>query len=216
MFDSNWELINGPEAHAIEVLNYSNQINVIEAFFRYFTSKFGIGPTGAAAVPNGNVVKELHRTGTLLLLDKPGEYRDCYVEVAKAGIPVHIPPEWELVQDHMNEFSKDLMAMWEESDPLTIAAYTIWALNWIHPFKNGNGRTARAFSYLCLTLKVGVQLPGRPTVLDLIMENREPYNAALNHADTTMKSTGTPDLAPMRDYLESLLRIQLTEIAGAP
>ena len=31
MIDDNWEMIDGDAAHDIEVLNYSNQVNVIEA-----------------------------------------------------------------------------------------------------------------------------------------------------------------------------------------
>ena len=41
-----------------------------------------------------------------------------------------------------------------------VAAYALWRLNWIHPFVNGNGRTARLFSYFLMTMRAGDILSG--------------------------------------------------------
>jgi len=60
----------------------------------------------------------------------------------------------------------------------------LWRLNWIHPFIEGNGRTARAACYYLLCVKHGAILPGRKIVPERIRENREPYYAALKSADT--------------------------------
>lgn len=35
MEDNNWELIKGPSAHRIEILNYLSQVNQIEAMVVY-------------------------------------------------------------------------------------------------------------------------------------------------------------------------------------
>jgi hypothetical protein len=35
---------------------------------------------------------------------------------------------------------------WVTKDPLHLSAYVLWRINWIHPFADGNGRTARMLS----------------------------------------------------------------------
>ena len=44
-----------------------------------------------------------------------------------------------LMDDMVNTVNRD----WGESHPIRLSAYVLWRLNWIHPFVNGNGRTAR-------------------------------------------------------------------------
>jgi len=55
----------------------------------------------------------------------------------------------------------------------------MWRLNWIHPFADGNGRTSRILSYVVLSIRSGALPPGTPTIPDLIVENRQPYFAAI-------------------------------------
>jgi hypothetical protein len=44
----------------------------------------------------------------------------------------------------------------------------MWRTNWVHPFDDGNGRTARAASYLVLCVKLGYRLPGKKSLIDLV------------------------------------------------
>src|ERR1039458_10228474 len=67
--------------------------------------------------------------------------------------------------------------------PTTLAAYALWRLNFIHPFIEGNGRTARAACYYLICMKAGKLLGGRKTVPERIRENRDPYYAGLHAAD---------------------------------
>jgi Fic family protein len=212
MLDDNWELINGPVAHEIEVINYGNQVNLIEALMKFAVHHDGVGPQGCPRPINTRALKELHRTGTVLLLDKPGEYRTVPVHLKKPdGTIVHQPPPAEEVPELMDGFERALIEAWG-GNPVEIAAFALWRLNWIHPFKNGNGRTARAFAYACLCQKLGFVLPGEPTVIDQIMNQREDYYAALRRADIAFEETGTPDLSPMTAYLTALLMIQLNSV----
>ena len=71
----------------------------------------------------------------------------------------HVPPPHEDVGRLLDEFCAFVNDRRDE-DPLFIAAYVLWRLCWIHPFDDGNGRTARAISYLMLSIRVGVELPG--------------------------------------------------------
>lgn len=217
MFDGNWDLINGPQAHEIEILNYANQVNVIEALYHYVTALHpyveGIGFTGG---PNTKALQAFHHAGTLFLLARPGEYRQENVHVAKAnGEVVHQPPDWPLVHQEMANFDTALDQMWRGGSPIEIASFCLWRINWVHPFKNGNGRTARAFAYACLCLKYGFMLPGQKTVIDLIMVNKPAYEAALGHADRTFTETGSADLQPMQALVEALLVEQFNSIPAA-
>jgi Fic family protein len=91
--------------------------------------------------------------------------------------------------------------------------HALWRVNWIHPFKNGNGRTARSFSYACLCARLGVILPGTATVIDQIMTTRAEYEAALRVADAAAsKDPMARDLAAMRGYLYGLLQIQISSV----
>jgi Fic family protein len=67
--------------------------------------------------------------------------------------------------------------------PVHLASYLMWRMNWIHPFYGGNGRTARAVSYLILCARLGFVLPGTTTIPELIVNNRAPYYSALRKAD---------------------------------
>ncbi len=43
----------------------------------------------------------------------------------------------------MDEFISVIHENWDiMTDPTTLAAYTLWRINWIHPFIEGNGRTS--------------------------------------------------------------------------
>jgi Fic family protein len=131
----------------------------------------------------------------------------------------HTPPEPADVPALMAEFYQELARHWDTRSPVENAAFAMWKINWIHPFRNGNGRTSRAFSYACLCLRAGIWLPGRPTVLEVL--NNDPaaharYAALLQLTDRTFEA-GKLDLKPLADFLEELTIRQLSsieEVAG--
>ncbi len=101
--------------------------------------------------------------------------------------------------------------IWSETE---LAAYGLWRLNWIHPFIEGNGRTARAVCYYLLCVRSGTLLPGRKIVPERIRENREGYEAALKSADSAGED-GHLNFSQMEEYLAALLQAQL-EDEGLP
>jgi Fic family protein len=111
----------------------------------------------------------------------------------------------------MDRFFSVVHENWEILDhPTVLPAYALWRLNWIHPFIEGNGRTARAACYYLLCLKQRQLLPGRRIVPELIRENREPYYAALRAADVAWER-GHFDVSELAVYLSDLLKRQLSE-----
>jgi Fic family protein len=162
--------------------------------------------------PPPSILKEFHRTATLFLLLKPGELREEEVVVKKGEVIVHEPPPFSEVEYYLSEFHEKLESRWQTLTGQELAGYCLWFINWVHPFKNGNGRTARAFSYAVLSLKLGFILPGEKTVIDLIMNDPTEYYDALQVADQAFKASGEPNLEPIVDLVDRLLAEQLSSI----
>lgn len=121
----------------------------------------------------------------------------------------HIPPHFDAVPDLMDRFISFIHENWDNVSPTQLAAYGLWRLNWIHPFIEGNGRTARAVCYYLLCVKYGGLLPGDKIVPERIRENRAPYYEALKAADRAW-ADGNLDLSELEAYLADLLDQQLT------
>lgn len=135
-----------------------------------------------------------------------GRYRNGPIYVGS-----HIPPHFREVPDHMDQFFSVIHENWDiVESPLTLPAYALWRLNWVHPFVEGNGRTARAACYYLLCLKHGNLLPGSKIVPERIRENRAPYYAALKAADAAWEA-GHFDVSALDDYLQTLLLEQIID-----
>ena len=211
MIEDNWDLITGTAAHEIEVLNYSNQVNVIEALVHLMMHHHRGSDGSCSTPPPDGILNEFHRTATLFLLNRPGQFLTEGVVVStQDGTVIHSPPAHEEMAVHLEKFFIDLKDQWLAQSPQELAGHCLWMINWVHPFKNGNGRTARAFAYAVLSLKLGFILPGEKTVIDLIMDNRDDYQNALKVADNAFEQTGQPDLAPITDFIDRLLAEQFS------
>lgn len=123
----------------------------------------------------------------------------------------HIPPHFKDVSTLVDQFISVIHENWFTIEhPTYLAAYALWRLNWIHPFVEGNGRTARAACYYPICMKQGAILGGRKAVPERIRENRDPYYAALRSADKAW-AEGNFDVSELAQYLDGLLADQLAE-----
>jgi Fic family protein len=135
-----------------------------------------------------------------------GRYREDPISVGN-----HRTPHFKDVPNHMDRFFSLIHENWTIVDhPTLLPAYALWRLNWIHPFVEGNGRTARAACYYLICMKQGRLLPGKKTVPERIKENRDSYIAALQAADDAWDE-GRYDVTQLAVYLEGLLQEQLSE-----
>ncbi|WP_238314203.1 Fic family protein [Methylobacterium organophilum] len=138
-----------------------------------------------------------------------GRYREQPIYVGD-----HVPPHFCKVSNMMDQMFSLVHENWTLSDhPTLLPAYVLWRLNWIHPFVEGNGRTARAACYYLICMKYGALLPGRKIVPERIREDRKPYYAALKAADQAWEA-GHFDFGELASYLEKLLKAQLAEAAS--
>lgn len=122
----------------------------------------------------------------------------------------HKPPHYEKAPDLMDKYFAFIHENWDVSHPPVIAAYALWRLNWIHPFVEGNGRTARAACYYILCVRAGSLLPGKRILPERIREDRTPYYAALRSADRAWHE-GQLDVTELAEYLARMLEAQLTD-----
>jgi Fic family protein len=135
-----------------------------------------------------------------------GRYREEPIYVGN-----HVPPHFRDVPNLMDRFFSFVHENWTLNDhPTLIPAYALWRLNWIHPFVEGNGRTARAACYYLICMKQGRLLPGKKIVPERIKEDCAPYYAALQAADRAWDD-GDFNVTELANYLGGLLRDQLAE-----
>ena len=135
-----------------------------------------------------------------------GRYREDPIYVGN-----HIPPHFNNVSHEMDLALSVVHENWTVfDDPLILPAYILWRMNWIHPFIEGNGRTARAACYYLISMKYGALLPGTKTVPERIRDDRGPYYAALQAADRAW-ADGHFDVSELRNYLNQLVKDQLAD-----
>jgi Fic family protein len=123
----------------------------------------------------------------------------------------HNPPPPEMVPSYAEEMCDYVNEHFESKTALHLSAYLLWRTNWIHPFNDGNGRTARAISYAVLCSRLGYELPGTPAIPEQIAENKQPYYKALEAADEAYKQKEL-DVRQLEGLLEDALAKQLVAV----
>jgi Fic family protein len=131
-----------------------------------------------------SVILRLHKAALDGLHPLAGTWRNTPVKIGGSG---HQPPDEAFVSEEVE-------------------------LMWIHPFSDGNGRTARAVAYVVLSVKLDSLLPGAPTIPEQIAGDKTPYYAALESADLGLKS-GRIDVSNLENMLEGMLAKQLLSAA---
>lgn len=165
---------------------------------------------------SSHIIKALNFQAITCLHTNAGEYRPCQVHVGNPADPatLYIPPADYLVDSYMDDFVNTANREWEKADPLALGASVLWRLNHIHPFINGNGRTARAACYFVICLKLSGWLPGATILPELLRQNRTEYVAVLKAADASYDA-GSLDLGPLRSLIERLLVEQVSGVVAA-
>jgi Fic family protein len=150
----------------------------------------------------------LHRIALDGISSYAGNFRPAGIKI---GGSKHEPPGAHQVPELVEDLCEYVNVNWERLSPVSLAAYVLWRLNWIHPFTDGNGRTSRAASYLVMCCKLGYVLPGRRTIPDQISENKEPYYEALEAADGCLRD-GRLNLTKVEEMLSMMLGRQLYSV----
>jgi Fic family protein len=129
-----------------EVINYRNVMQWIDQWPKFMSKPSFISE---------DILKTLHKLTTQRLLDVQniGSYRDKQVVVRSAtnGAVAFRPPLAVEIPFYVQEFFEWLNSeQAQQIHPIFRAAITHYQLVFIHPFIEGNGRTARAMATLIL------------------------------------------------------------------
>lgn len=137
-----------------------------------------------------------------------GNFRPGPIEIEGSK---HTPPGAHLVPEKLEELCEYVNENLNTKSAIHLAAYILWRINWIHPFADGNGRTARAASYLVMCVALQLRLPGSKTIPEQISNDKSPYYKALEAADIA-DSQKKLDVSQLEEMLGSLLAKQLLDV----
>lgn len=158
-----------------------------------------------------NIILRLHKEALNGIHALAGTYRNTSVKIGGSG---HQPVDAFLVSEETEHLCRYVNDNWSTKSAVHLAAYVLWRLNWVHPFADGNGRTARTVSYVVLSVKLDGLLPGVPTIPDQIASDKKPYYDALEAADEAWRAKGLVDVSKLETMLEAMLAKQLVSAAA--
>ncbi|MEI9812466.1 MAG: Fic family protein [Acidobacteriota bacterium] len=193
------ELVTDEDARAAqEARNGLRQIDAVAEMVETYVERgsFKLRPSA---------LLHLHRMALEGISSYAGVFRPAGIEI---GGSKHIPPGAHRVPELIEDLCEYVNGVWQEQSALRLAAYTLWRLNWIHPFTDGNGRTARATSYLVLCLRIGHPLYGANSVPAQISNDKQPYYKALEAADEADRN-GMLDVSELENLISEHLARQL-------
>lgn len=191
-------VVDPVERAKLEARNALEQFDAVISLVEQFTA-----PEHPPFRLRPSTILQLQRIALKGLSAYAGVFRPAGVDI---GGSAHKPVEAHLVPSRVEEMCDYVTDSWSKP-PIHLTAYVLWRLNWIHPFTDGNGRTARAVAYLVLCVRLGYRLPGTTTIPELIAADKDPYYAALEAADAG-------DLTVLEKLLAALLAKQLYDIHG--
>ena len=109
-----------------------------------------------------DIVLRLHRLFyNKIDYEKAGTYRSERVFITGTE---YMPPLPEEIPMHMQTFISELKKKWETTHPIVLSAFAHQKLVDIHPFIDGNGRTARLLMNL-IVINRGYQIISIPPIL---------------------------------------------------
>ncbi|MDX6190453.1 Fic family protein [Flavobacterium sp. Fl-318] len=131
-------------------------------------------------------IHRLIANNTLDSIEEEGKFRennDIYVVNYSNSEIVHIPPKKEEIEVIMN----DLCVFFNEEQktfihPIIKGIIIHFMIGWIHPFTDGNGRTARALFYWYM-LKNGYWLTEYLTISTIIKDTKIQYEKAFLYSE---------------------------------
>ena len=177
----------------IEVLNYFNTLENLGKYEKI----------------DENTILEIHKTiteGTLHDSEMAGKFRDSPVVIGnlKTGQLNFVPPSPMEVPYLIRELL-DWANVQNDLNPIILAGIFHYEFVRIHPFVDGNGRTARALATLILLLK-DFDIKRYFSLDEYYNQDRESYYAALQSADKTQ------DLTEWLEYFSTGFLVSLSNV----
>lgn len=203
------KVLEGEEVYARardiqEVINYRNAVSLIEELS---AKRGGYDP---------EMLKDIHKVTVFKIVpeEKVGVLRTTQVIVKEEGTGEIIfqPPPFVEVPFLINDFFLWLNSpVAAEVHPILRAAIAHYILVAIHPFVEGNGRTARAFASLILQ-KEGYDIKKFFSLEEHFDNDPGSYYEAFSKVDKQTKNIGARDLTPWLEYFTEVVATELAKI----
>jgi Fic family protein len=189
---SNPLLCHPKEKQTLEIINQDDVIDYLSDFVR----------KGRRRITESDVL-EIHRLTIKGIYPCAGNYRTALTLIEITGTS-HKPSHPSQVRSDVRD-----MLHWLEEDgrnqsPIHKAAYVLWKINAIHPFNGGNGRVARALSYLVILIDVAPVFAGE-SLPSKLRSRKSEYLEGLKSADNG-------NLSKLEQLVSDGLREQISEI----
>jgi len=195
-----YELVGSEQHPAYQDLSISN----LERQYDFLRSIINAAIAVNRPMISTSIITTLNAHAIACLHVNAGQYRPCPVTVGE-----YHPPEHYRVPELMNAFVNEVNHIWQNSDDVALATYVLWRLNHIHPFINGNGRTARALCYYVICVKAGGLLGGNTALPELIRRNRDEYVRLLREADAGFAANNPNFLGGLHAFIVGLVSEQM-------
>jgi len=197
-----WQGDSVPEADpndARELLNYRKAFDFVSEYLE-----------SGDPITEG-LVREIHKRlaqGVRGGSAAPGEYRKIqnYVVNSATGETVYTPPPAHDVPILMSELVDWLNREEEDTHPVLVSGIAQFQLVHIHPFLDGNGRTSRLLSTLCL-YRSGYDFKRLFTISDYYDRDR----GSFYHAIQSVRESGM-DMTGWLEFFVEGLSTQLAEV----
>lgn len=202
--DQSERLIAGEKVFGVDSEDVKELLNYRKAFDFVAEYVFSQGPI------TESLIREIHR----LLVEgvrgnsaQPGQYRNIqnYVANSHTKEVIYTPPAAYDVPIFMAELV-DWLQKEQTLPPVLAAGIAQFQLVHIHPFLDGNGRTSRLLSTLCL-YRSGYDFKKLFTISEYYDRNRQDYYKALQSV-----RNNNMDLTSWLEYFTKALETQMHEI----
>jgi len=199
----------GGERDVQEVINYRNVLKYLEEISRE-------AQKDQTFIFTQNHLLKIHSLVTERIIPKneTGHYRQKEVvlkDSLSGEVVFHPPPALE-VPYYLDEFLNWLNKVKnEEIHPVLVAGISLYLLYSIHPFVEGNGRTARGFASLILFVK-GYDVRRFFSLEEYFDAHSEDYYQALEKTDQTHSQIFQRDLTPWLEFFTLALASELSKL----
>lgn len=187
-----------------EVINYRNVVSVLDDL----VNKRGEYDT--------DILMEIHKTVVYKIIsdERAGKIRMSQVIIREEGTGkvIFTPPPFVEVPFMLEDFFEWLNSHeGKELHPVLRAGVVHYILVAIHPFVEGNGRTARAYATLVL-LKEGYDIKKFFSLEEHFDKDLASYYEAFFKVDSQSPNIAERDLTSWIEYFSDVLAVELTKI----
>lgn len=203
------KVLEGEEVYARardiqEVINYRNVVSLIEDLS---VKRGGYEP---------GMLQEIHKLTVFKLVpeEKIGVFRTTQVVIKEEGTGniIFQPPPFVEVPYLINDFFAWLNSPEAiEIHPIIRAGIAHYILVAIHPFVEGNGRTARAFTSLILQ-RESYDIKRFFSLEERFDNDPASYYEAFSLVDKQTKNIGARDLTPWLEYFTEVVATELSRV----